>query len=251
MKWHLVPEHRDSTIAQANKNASKGGGRTSSAPGSPAGAAVTGGFAPPTLNGNLKNSPGLPSQRTPPLSSYQPAQQESFTPSRGPQIPAYAPTQGTLPVLSDEQSPLPRHRTNGQLPTVASSPVLNSYSWTPDQSANTLSTPAPRAHNLNIPQPNTIKLPTSHMAYSSPAPFWHYTEPLGSTPLRPADMSPQRKGNVGEGGTFQSSSPPPPATGVESPSRRTRPATASFGGGQNGNVSGLGEDEDGGIDLMK
>lgn len=259
MNWHLVPEHREATIILANKNASKGGGRTSSAPGSPG---VAGGFAPPLLpvpNGNVKASP---ERRTPPLSSYPPTQQDSYTPSRGPIMPvyppaAYAPTQASQPVLSDESSPISRRRTtNGHLAAgVDSSPTLTSGTWLSDAP---MRTPAPRPHNLNVPQPNTIKLPTSHMADSSPAPFWKYAgDGLGSTPARPwADMSPQRNGSTSIA-PFESSSPPPMANGGgESPSKGAR-NVSSFHASQNGNANTVDnaneniDDEEEGIDLMK
>lgn len=239
MKWRLVPEHREATLAQANKNASKGGGRVSSAPGSPAEGATSSGFLPANGNG-MKSSP---TARTPPLSSYPPAQTESFTPSRGPQAPIYAPTQGGLPVLSDESSPLPRRRTNGQITAVDSSPTLTSGAWAHDAP---MRTPAPRPHNLNVPQPNTVKLPTSHMADSSPAPFWRF-ENIGSTPARPwPEISPLKNEKAGEIAALQSSSPPPVANGIESPTRRAKSALVS---GPTHNIGR--DDEDGEIDITR
>jgi len=253
MKWKLVPEHREATIATANKNVSKGGGRTSSAPGSPAGTGLTGGFPPAPINGNAKPSSPQPS---PPLSSYPPNHPDSFTPNRGPQMPVYGPTQGQLPVLSDETSPLARRRhTNGHLTTIDSSPTLTSGPWTTD---GPMRTPAPRPYNLNVPQPNTIKLPTSHMPESSPAPFWKYAgEGPASTPASKwPDTSPVKK-VPGGAVPAMSSSPPPPANGPESPTRRVKPGS-SFGaptgsqlGNGNGSVNGGDEEEEEGIDLMK
>lgn len=242
MKWALDPKHRDTTLAQANKNASKGGGRVSSAPNSPAGGPVSSsGFLPTAPNGQLKSSP---TSRTPPLSSYPPTQQESFTPTRGPQMPAYAPTQGSLPVLSDETSPIPRRRTNGQLAAADSSPTLTSGAWAHDAP---MRTPAPRPHNLNVPQPNTAKLPTSHMADSSPAPFWRF-DAIGSTPARPwPDLSPMKANGTSGGPALPSSSPPPVANGAESPTRKAR--APMFGGSQHG--ASRGEDDDGGIDITR
>lgn len=252
MKWLLTPEHREASIAAANKNMSKGGGRTSSAPASPG---IASGFAPGP-NGGVKVSP---ERRTPPLSSYPPTQQESYTPSRGPTMPpyppaAYAPTQASQPVLSDGTSPVSRRRTtNGHLAAnVDSSPTLTSGPWLSDAP---LRTPAPRPHNLNVPQPNTVKLPTSHMPDSSPAPFWKYAgDGLGSTPAgRWHDMSPQRNGST-EVAPFESSSPPPIANGGESPSRGAR-NISSLHVTQNGNSNTVGpangniEDEEGGVDV--
>lgn len=253
MLWRIVPEQMDITIAAANKNASKGGGRTSSAPGSPAGGAVTGGFAPtPAVDGTKPS----PSQGTPPLSSYPTAQQESYTPTRGPQMPIYAPTQGSLPVLSDRTPSLPsRRRANGHLTTVNSSPTLTSGHWM-NEPTSSMRTPAPRPHNLNVPQPNTARLPTSHMADSSPAPFWRFGDGLGSTPAGAfPEISPLKNGN-GITEDLPSSSPPPMANGIESPSRRTRRSGAHSGlGAQNGQsgqtLNENGDDEDGEIDLAR
>ena len=240
MKWQLNPDHYDETIAQAEKNASKGGGRISSAPGSPAGKAFSSGFLPTATNGVPKSSP---ISRTPPLSSYPPTQQENFTPTRDPQMPAYAPTQGRLPFFSDQTSPLPRRRTNGHLAAADSSPILTSGAWGHDQP---MRTPAPQAYNLNFPQPNTARLPTSHMADSSPAPFWRYHN-MGSTPAGHwPEISPIKNGTAGRVPELQSSSPPPIVNGVDSPTRRARPMGV-YGPTQNLHT----EDEDVGIDITK
>ena len=243
MKWRLVEDHRDATLALANKNASKGGGRVSSTPGTPAGAPKTGGFLPPVTNG-VKESPA--DRNTPPLSSYPSAQQESYTPTRGPQMPVYAPTQGGLPVLSDETSPMPRRHPNGHLTAIDSSPTLTSGAWAHD--APMMRTPAPRPHNLNMPQPNTVKLPTSHLADSSPAPFWRF-ENIGSTPARPwPEISPVKNG-IDSAVSMQSSSPPPVANGVESPTRKARPVgpygPTAYGG------NGMKDEEDAEIDITR
>ena len=243
MKWILVPEHRASTLALASKNASKGGGRVSSAPGTPAGGSKSGGFLPPPMNG-MKTSPN--DRSTPPLSSYPTAQQESYTPTRGPQMPIYGPTQGGLPVLSDETSPIPRRRPNGHFTAADSSPTLTS-AWAHD--APMLRTPAPQAHNLNMPQPNTIKLPTSHLANSSPAPFWRWEDTNG-TPARPwPEISPVKNG-TGNGIAMQSSSPPPTAHEAESPTRKARPPVGPYGPTAYGG-NGMKDDEDGEIDITR
>ena len=244
MKWRLVDERRDETLASAEKNASKGGGRVQSAPGTPAGAPKTGGFLQPTMNG-LKTSPA--GRSTPPLSSYPPAQQESYTPTRGPQMPIYAPTQGGLPVLSDENSPMPSRHPNGQLPAVDSSPTLTSGAWAHD--APMMRTPAPRPHNLNMPRPNTVKLPTSHLADSSPAPFWRFGD-TGSTPAGAwPEISPIKNG-TGGAVSMQSSSPPPVANGAESPTRVARPPVGPYGPTAYGG-NGMKDDEDGEIDITR
>ena len=239
MKWTLVPEHRETTLALATKNASKGGGRVSSAPGTPAGGAKSGGFLPPPTKGT-KTSPT--DRSTPPLSSYPPAQQESYTPTRGSQMPIYGPTQGGLPVLSDETSPPHIRRPNGHLTAIDSSPTLTSGAW--GQDAPMMRTPAPRPHNLNMPQPNTVKLPTSHLADSSPAPFWRFT-PAQAWP----DISPVKNG-TGDRTVMHSSSPPPLANGAESPTRKAKPPVGPYGPTAYGG-NGVRDEEDGDIDITK
>ena len=252
MLWALDPKHKDASIATANKNASKAGGRVSSIPGTPIGGpSSSSGFVPAASNGNYKTSP---TSRTPPLSSYPPTQPESFTPTRGPQmqppvaytpsLPAYAPTQGTLTVLDDTSPQIPRRRVNGNLTASDSSPTLTSGAWAADHS---MATPAPRQHNLNIPQPNTARLPTSHMADSSPAPFWRFdgnVTPAGYWP----EISPMKANGNGAGLAFPSSSPPPMANGIESPTRKPRPPVFNAGK-DNGNPKS--EEEDVGIDITR
>ncbi len=242
MKWMLTQEHYETTLMVANKNVSKGGGRVQSQPGTPAGGPKTSGFLPPPTNG-MKASPT--DRSTPPLSSYPPAQQESYTPSRGPQMPIYAPTQGGLPVLSDETSPMPRRRPNGHLTAIDSSPTLTSGAWAHD--GTTMRTPAPKPHNLNSLQPNTVNLPTSHLAYSSPAPFWR----LPSTPAGSnwPNYSPEKNG-TGGAVPIQSSSPPPVANGAESPTRKARSPVGPYGPTAYGG-NGMKDDEDGEIDITR
>ena len=269
MKWTFVPENRETTINAAKRNASKGGGRTSSAPGSPSGPSTQGTFALPERSDNIKTSP---TQRTPPLSTYPSDRAEASTPSHdvfGQDIPTYARNQGQLPVLSDETSPVHRRFSNGRLPHVTgSSPTLTSSYGNHDLATNT---PAPRAFNLPPPQPNTVKLPTSHMTPTTPAPFWKPMAPaFGSTPARWDASSPVK--NVS---TIPLSSSPPPGVGngLESPTRRVGSSqtnrltssagpSSSFGNNTtNGNgviasnngtsAAGSGEDLEGGIDLLK
>ncbi|KAG8534144.1 uncharacterized protein KY384_000988 [Bacidia gigantensis] len=267
MKWTFVQEAREATIAAAHKNLNKGGGRISSAPGSPA--------DPPTQALLIIPEPGQsatnsPTQRTPPLSSsYRLEAQNTSTPSHEAYeevpLPIYAPTQGQLPMLSDETSPAPRRFTNNNLTIAGSSPILSTGYG---NSGLPMHTPAPRAFNLPAPQPNTAKLPTSHMTPVTPAPFWKYGgSGLDSTPARWPDSSPVKmEGNV------PLSSSPPPVNGFESPTRKAgssqqqNTAHASFGpSAQDGHITlgnhgaGLGdhsntshrEDSDGGIDLFK
>lgn len=251
MKWRLAPEHRAQALIAANKQAGRGGGRVSSAPGTPAG--LTAGFVPPPTNGNVKSSP---TARTPPLSSYPQSFQE-YTPTRAPQMPAYAPayapTQAPLPVLSDHTSPMPIRGRNGHFSTVDSSPTLTSGAWSTDAP---MRTPAPRAYNLGPPQPNTSKLPTSHMPESSPAPFWKSIHAFGSTPAPGfLESSPLKNGTPGAALVPQSSSPPGPTNGAESPTRKSTTKPPLFNIGSSSQTNGVNgtkeEDEDAEIDLSK
>ena len=253
MKWRLVPEKREETIALANKNIGKAGGRTSSAPGSPAGApAVSSGFPQgpplhmPPNNGNRRSPPNAQSSGPPPsfpISSQQfmpsqASQPQTSTPP-GPsynsaaQLSTYGSNHG-LPTLSDPTSPLQRHHhaSSARLPAAVgdSSPVLNSFAvWNNPEHmtpGGITATPIPRVHNLNIPQPGTVRLPSSHMVESSPAPFWRFPDGFGqgSTPAKPATEASPQKVNLGGGiGNLQnSSSPPPPVNGGDgSPTRKS------------------------------
>lgn len=177
----------------------------------------------PESNGVVKTSPPL--GRSPPLTAY-PTAQESYTPSRGSRLTALANHDHTqnLPALSDDPSPLPIRRNNIRAGINDSSPVLTSGFYD-----GPMMTPAPRQHNLNIPLPNTVKLPTSHMPDSSPAPFWKFEQMLGSTPAKWPEVSPLKAGNL------QSSSPPPGATngnGIESPTRGRGPRSGAPMGSQ-------------------
>jgi forkhead protein FKH len=189
-------------------------------------------------NDDLKESP---TNCSPPLSSYPPTAQESYTPSRGPQLAPYA-TQQVLPTFSDDPSPLGARRPPGRTARVnGSSPTLTSGAWLQDYHPSSIMTPAPRQHNLNLPLPNTVKLPTSHMPDSSPAPFWKWTDQAGSTPAKwPGEISPLK------GATLQSSSPPPVAvTGLESPTGGRGFLLSSMRGEYEA------DDEEGGFDLTK
>ncbi|KAI4177198.1 MAG: hypothetical protein LQ343_000681 [Gyalolechia ehrenbergii] len=229
MKWHIVNEKRNEMIAGVAKHMKKSNARHSSVPNSPS--TVRDDFAPnsyaPTApaqpyssesnaesNAVIKTSP--PPGRSPPLTAY-PSARESYTPSRGSRLTTFANNDHShglpagLPALSDDPSPLPIRRNNIKAGVTDSSPILTSGFYD-----GPMMTPAPRKHNLNVPLPNTIKLPTSHMPDSSPAPFWKF-EVFGSTPAKLPEMSPLKVGNL------QSSSPPPGATngnnGMESPTR--------------------------------
>ena len=218
MKWTFVPENRDSTIAAAAKQASKGGARASSTPGTPTGPSTNNNaFAVPERKEKMQASPNR--QTTPPP-SYEPDKREASTPANEPAgpsaAPVYGPTQGQLPVLSDETSPLPRRFTNGRLANFAgSSPTLTSTYGNADLPAHT---PAPRAINLSLAQPNTAKLPTSHMTPTTPAPFWKMMSMSGSTPAKWPESSPARNSGLPP---LSSSPPSASGNGVESPTRRT------------------------------
>lgn len=190
-------------------------------------------------NGIVKtSSPG----HSPPLAPY-PIARESYTPSRGSRFTALSNHEHShgLPQLSDDPSPLPIRRNNLKAGITDSSPVLTSGFM-----ENSMMTPAPRKYNLNAPLPNTVKLPTSHMPDSSPAPFWKYGSGslLGSTPAKWPELSPLKAG-----GTLQSSSPPPEAmngNAIESPTRGRggRPGTTEF---SSQNV----DDDEGEIDILR
>ncbi|KAL8655418.1 MAG: hypothetical protein Q9210_000884 [Variospora velana] len=254
MKWHIVREKRAELIGAVAKHLKKSNITRSSAPNSPS--ALTGApvptrrppKAPPQQyssetnaesNGIVKTSSPMHST---PLAAY-PTAQESYTPSRGSRfttIPDHGHSRG-LPVLSDDPSPLPIRHNNIKAGITDSSPVLTSGFYD-----NSMMTPAPRKYNLNAPLPNTVKLPTSHMPDSSPAPFWKYGPGslLGSTPAKWPEISPLKAG-----GTLQSSSPPPEAANgnaMESPTRGRggRSGATAFG---SQNV----DDEEGEIDILK
>lgn len=218
---------------------SKSGARPSSAPSSPAIQDHSVAFASsssqpyaPTSNDKVKLSP---TRVTPPIASYPPTAQESYTPSRGPHLPGYEHSD-RLPILSDDPSPLPHRFPRSRLaPQTGSSPTLTSGGWMLE--GRPMMTPAPRQHNLNLPLPNTAKLPTSHMPDSSPAPFWKYNDHSLSTPAKWPEISPLKAGP-------QSSSPPAPMNGNESPSRKRGIDSLS--------ISRIVEsEEDGGIDLAR
>ncbi|MCJ1261016.1 transcription factor [Lobaria immixta] len=240
--WCLNPEKREELLATAEKQLKKSGARPCSTPSSPAVKISSLGPASsssqsyvPASNGDVKASP---TERTPSLTSYPPTAPESYTPSRGPHISTYDNPQ-SLPVLSDDPSPNPQRLPHGRTALqTGSSPTLTSGTWISDHPP--LMTPAPRKHNLNLPLPNTVKLPTSHMPDSSPAPFWKYNDQPLSTPAKWPELSPLKVGSL------QSSSPPPAATNAnESPTRRRGDLPPSI------RKPVEAEDEEGGIDLAR
>ncbi|KAL8734633.1 MAG: hypothetical protein Q9181_003117 [Wetmoreana brouardii] len=251
MKWHIVDEKRAEMITAVAKHMKRSNARPSSLPNSPAHTkddVTQGSYAPyapaqphqsSEMNGVLKTSPP---ERSPPLTAY-PTAQESYTPSRGPRLapPVNYDHSHLLPALSDDPSPLPIRRNNIRAGVTDSSPVLTSGFFDMP-----MMTPAPRQHNLNAPLPNTVRLPTSHMPDSSPAPFWKYSGEggLGSTPARWPEVSPL-KGGV----NLQSSSPPPGATanGNESPTRGRGPQLVRDMGNSNGDL----DEEEGAIDITR
>lgn len=241
--WAIVPDKKEELVTALEKQKRRQNTRRSSGPSSPA-------IRGPSTNTLDSSQPyaqssndGLkasPSSRTPPLSSYPITAQESYTPSRGPQLSAYD-KQQPLPVLSDNPSPLPTRRAPGRnIVGLGSSPTLTSGSWTNDHHTNPMMTPAPRPYNLNLPLPNTVKPPTSHMQESSPAPFWKFTDQAESTPARwPGETSPLKTN------TLQSSSPPPAVlNGAESPTRGRGVLPITNRGVDT-------DDEEGGFDLAR
>ncbi|KAL8929759.1 MAG: hypothetical protein Q9172_000316 [Xanthocarpia lactea] len=252
MKWRIVEGKRTEMIQAIVKHMKKSNARPPSVPNSPAlmrDEAIGPRHAPAPAqqyssetNGVIKTSPTR--GPSPPLSAY-PTVQESYTPTRGSRkttLTNHDHSQN-LPVLSDDPSPLPIRRSNIRAGVTDSSPVLPSSFYD-----GTMMTPAPRQYNLNVPQPATIKPPTSHMIYSSPAPFWKQAgDLLGSTPMRGfPEISPLKASNNDD---YQSSSPPPAATnGNESPTKGrggSRFITSTMNG------EGLDDEDEGAIDLAK
>lgn len=194
-------------------------------------------------NGVMKTSP--PQGLSPNPSAY-PIAQESYTPtrsSRDTMLVSHDHSQN-VPVLSDDVSPLPIRRNNLRAGATDSSPVLPSAIFD-----GAMLTPAPRQHNLRFPQPATIKPPTSHMIYSSPAPFWKQAGDLllGSTPMRGfPETSPLKASNNDD---YQSSSPPPAATnGNESPTKGRGGSTYTVSTMKGDDLE---EENEGEIDLTK
>ncbi|KAL8759674.1 MAG: hypothetical protein Q9199_000635 [Rusavskia elegans] len=253
MKWRLVAEKRHEMIQAVMKHMKKSNARPPSVPTSPAllrDDAPGSQYTPaPTqqysseTNGVVKTSP--PQGPSPNLSAY-PVAQESYTPTRGSRntILASHDHSQNVPVLSDDVSPLPIRRNNIRAGATDSSPVLPSALFD-----GAMLTPAPRQHNLHFPQPATIKPPTSHMIYSSPAPFWKQAGDLllGSTPMRGfPETSPLKPSNADD---YQSSSPPPAATnGNESPTKGRGGSTYTMS-----TIKGddLDDENEGEIDLTK
>ncbi|KAL8772955.1 MAG: hypothetical protein Q9209_001975 [Squamulea sp. 1 TL-2023] len=255
MKWRIVEGKRVEMIQAVMKHMKKSNARPPSLQTSPTVVRdePTGPqYAPAPsqqysseTNGVIKTSP--PRGLSPPLSAY-PTAQESYTPTRGSRNSILANHDHTqiFPAISDEVSPLPIRRNNIRAGATDSSPlVLPSSSYFQGD----MMTPAPRQYNLGIPRPATqIKPPTSHMPYSSPAPFWKQAgDLLGSTPGRGfPEISPMKPMN---NANYQSSSPPPAATnGNESPTKGrggSRFTTSTING------ENLDDEDEGTIDLAK
>ena len=207
MKWRVAEEKMDEALKLVEKQTSKSGGskrRSRSNPSSP----VAQGHRENTAM--IRTSPT--SRLTPPRSV--PLNAGSQTPTHRPSqhghppLPRFVANEPSLPHphFSSDASPAQRSsHANGRRRDVfqsslapGSSPTLTSGAWGTYNGADNASsffTPAPQKYNLNNNlQPGTAKLPTSHMADSSPAPFWKF---LGQTP-----------GDLGTGGlppTFGSS----------------------------------------------
>ncbi|KAL8847316.1 MAG: hypothetical protein Q9221_007632 [Calogaya cf. arnoldii] len=239
MNWRLVEDKRNEMIQQVLKHLKKSNARPPSAPTSPAQvwrAEGTGSqYAP---------APAAPAAQ--PYSSGTNGVIKTSSP-QGPSPKLHDHPQN-VPVLSDDVSPLPIRRNNNIRPGLTdSSPVLPSNVFD-----GAMLTPAPRQHDLNILRPATIKAPTSHIVFSSPAPFWKQVGDLvgslGSTPLRGfPETSPLRASNNDD---YQSSSPPPAATnGNESPTRGRGDSTYTMSSTIKGD--GLEDENEGEIDLTR
>lgn len=154
---------------------------------------------------------------TPPLGSY-PTANESFTPDRGPHaeishadgMPALVNGGSTTetPLFLRSRGATTNAQDNGG-PTSFSPPDFgpgttakrNGLGLFGDfgNPALPLQTPLGRA-KLHLAPPSTAQLPSQHMLFSSPAPFWKYAD-LGSTPARPLEgwESPDKQGPADSG----------------------------------------------------
>ena len=194
MKWRIAEDKLEEAYKLVEKQSTKGGSSKRRSRSNPSSPVAHGGHS--ATNPSMFRTSPIP-RLTPPRSV--PLNSESQTPTHGPNQHAHPSLPKLLadeptppqPHFSSEASPLPRapqtHRrrrtlTAGGLPG-GSSPTLTSGAWggfNGAENPSSLFTPAPRKHNLNNNlRPGTAKLPTSHMADSSPAPFWKF---VGQTP---------------------------------------------------------------------
>ncbi|MBE7179913.1 MAG: FHA domain-containing protein [Terriglobus roseus] len=231
MKWQIVPDQREDFLKKNMTLPRKPIARVgSSGPGSPAAAmSAAPAHASDRLHGALKAAAGPPQRAggsgeaktsprsdTPPLTSY-PTANESYTPDRGPRsASARHETMPTLVNGSSTETPF-FLRSRGQLAAGDAAPpgepLHNIASNSPPEigpsttnkrrgglfgdyhnSTLPMQTPLGR-HRPHLAPPSTAQLPSQHMLFSSPAPFWKYAN-LGSTPARPLEGwdSPEKKG---------------------------------------------------------
>ena len=198
MKWRIAEDKLEEAYKLVEKQSTKGGSSKRRSRSNPSSPVAHGGYA--TTNPSMLQTSSI-SRMTPPRSV--PLDAESQTPTHRPNqhahpsLPRLLADEPSLPHphFSSEASPLPQTNRRRRTLTTSgapggSSPTLTSGAWGGFNSADnpsSLFTPAPRKHNLNSNlHPGTAKLPTSHMADSSPAPFWKF---VGQTP-----------GDVGNGG---------------------------------------------------
>jgi hypothetical protein len=220
MKWQIVEEFREEYMKKNFHDNRRPTQRRlgSSGPNSPAPATAGPGAQTERLVGALNGnaySKHLSGSPTPPRHAY-PAPNESFTPDRGPrgmqlqtiQMPSTngaAPMSATSEFLTptfERNNPLAsqqtfsagsRHSDNMQGLAIDSPPPLTGN---PDAVGHGIvHTPLPARTAPPKAFPSTVKPPSFYVKdlFSSPAPFWKYTDVVGSTPLRPMlDLSPEK-----------------------------------------------------------
>ena len=227
--WYIKEEKKEEFKVNGLKMTSRGGARRSSNPNSPV----------PKKSPKKKNSPGggpkpshahpkSPSADTPLLSSHASTMPENQTPSRPPRSIGHHNGLQTLPQLSDDASPLPRHAPylSQNAANAGSPPMLTSSAFLGDQgSSYNYLTPAPQRHEPRLTVPSTVKLPSYYLPQSSPNPWWNQPAPHadGDKNLDTSPIKQKIDGNA----IPPSSSPPPP-----SPTRPKRVLDERINGGK-------------------
>ncbi|KID73075.1 FKH1-like protein, partial [Metarhizium brunneum ARSEF 3297] len=209
MKWQIVPEAREEMTRNAFK-IGRGGHRGSSAPSSPNQL----NYITQGPKDMASRDPGsVRKRRASPIAS--PPPRSSLRASRSTPQQSSERGIGRNANLTEDGSPLPRHRKSTNIAPDSSistfnpqSPTLTS-SYLQDEGASFVTPAPPRIHPKLAP-PSTAQRPSQHMPTSSPAPFWKYAD-IGSTPLRPSapyEFSPSKLA----GGLLPQSSSPPRAS---------------------------------------
>ena len=207
MKWSIVPDKRADAIAAAEKNASKGGGRTSSAPGSPAGASLIGGVFP-------LHNPEAP-LHVPQMPNGSPIRFQQQ------QQPQYH--------LSSQQQPHHRQQQYppAQAPNEQSGPTMSSFSASqPPQPPGTPTPPSGRGAQLPIyAPPNSAKFPELSGQTSPPAERSSARLPMGM------DSSPTLNSRGWNSGDYLDYTPAPRAHNLNHLQPNTAHLPSKFIGG--------------------